>query len=233
MQPPSRYDSYSRQSYLRDCAATSTALDTFMQKALAVAPTPSDRAFALFYLVNSTSTPATRTARSARYPQALAASPTDVPALAGKAKAESRASVSTSQPSTILAVVSRAPSRASCTIRCLPIESIGRTARRNRSSDRRDNASALRSNGVEPDAAMTCSPSSGTAGGSVVQRRARHRDSTVLLMRDAYAWALHANGRDREALAEVHKALELVRFRGLTSITTPGLSPVPGNADVP
>ena len=51
-------------------------------------------------------------------------------------------------------------------------------------------------------------------------------------MRDAYAWALHANGRDSEALAEVQKALELGTRSALTHYHAGMINLSLGNADV-
>jgi tetratricopeptide (TPR) repeat protein len=169
--------SYARQSYLRELRGDIDGARTFMRQALDVAPSPSDRAFALFYLGELAFNSGDVNGALAQYRQALAASPTDIQALAGKAKAEA----ALGQHLTAI-----------------------------------DDYTA-EANGVEPDAAMTLfHVARGQAATALSNAERGITTRPFVAMRDAYAWALHANGRDNEALVEVQQALQLGTRSALT-----------------
>ena len=203
--------SYSRQSYLRELRGDIGGARTLMQKALDVAPSPSDRAFALFYLGELDFNNGDVNGALDRYRQALASSPTDIQALAGKAKAEAALGQHLTAIDDYTAVVSRAPEPGVVFEFGVFLESIGRTAEAQTQYGIVETTQKLfEANGVEPDATMTLfSIDRGKPAAALTSAARGITTRPFLVMHDAYAWALHANGRDREALTEVQKALEL------------------------
>ena len=193
--------SYARQSYLRELRGDISGARTLMQQALNVAPTPSDRAFALFYLGELDYNSGDVNAALTNYRRALAASPTDIQSLAGKAKAEAALGQHLTAIDDYTTVVSRAPEPGVVLEFGEFLQSIGRNEEAQSQYQIVDATQRLfEANGVEPEAnaerGMTTRP--------------------FLVMRDAYAWALHANGRDTEALTAVQQALALGTRSALT-----------------
>ena len=226
--------SYSRQSYLRELRGDVDGARTLMQKALDVAPTPFDRAFALFYLGELDFNNGDVNAALEHYRRALAASPTDIQALAGKAKAEAALGQHLTAIDDYTTVVSRAPEPGVVFEFGVFLESIGRTAEAQSQYRIVETTQELfAANGVEPDATMTLfSIDRGRPMAALSSAELGITTRPFFVMRDAYAWALHANGRDREALAEVHKALELGMRSALTHYHAGMINLALGNADV-
>jgi Flp pilus assembly protein TadD len=64
-------------------------------------------------------------------------------------------------------------------------------------------------NGVEPDSAATLFDADhGDPGAALADAQLGITTRPFLVMQDAYAWALHVNGRDAEALQASNAALE-------------------------
>jgi tetratricopeptide (TPR) repeat protein len=210
--------SYSRQSYLRELRGDVDGARALMQKALDVAPAPSDRAFALFYLGELDFNNGDANAALGRYRQALAASPTDIQALAGKAKAEAALGQHLTAIDDYTTVVSRAPEPGVVLEFGIFLESIGRTSEAQTQYQVVETTQQLfATNGVEPDATMTLfSIDRGQPAAALASAEQGIMTRPFFVMHDAYAWALHANGRDQEALVEVQKALELGTRSALT-----------------
>jgi tetratricopeptide (TPR) repeat protein len=210
--------SYARQSYLRELRGDIEGARTFMQQALDVAPTASDRAFALFYLGELDFNNGDANAALGRYRQALAASPTDIQSLAGKAKAEAALGQHLTAIDDYTTVVSRAPEPGVVLEFGQFLESIGRAADALAQYKIVDDTQRLfAANGVEPDATMTLfNIDRGQPAAALASAEQGIATRPFLVMRDAYAWALHANGRDTEALASVQQALALGTRSALT-----------------
>ncbi|MEO8693417.1 MAG: hypothetical protein ABI658_07855 [Acidimicrobiales bacterium] len=225
--------SYSRQSYLRELRGDTDGARTLMQKALDVAPTPSDRAFALFYLGELDFNNGDANAALGRYRQALSASPTDIQALAGKAKAEAALGQHLTAIDDYRAVVSRAPEPGVVLEFGIFLESIGRTAEAQTQYQVVETTQELfAANGVEPDATMTLfSIDRGEPVAALSSAERGIATRPFFVMHDAYAWALHANGRDQEALTEVRKALELGTRSALTHYHAGMINLALGRAD--
>ena len=203
--------SLARQSYLRELRGDMAGARTLMQQALDFAPTPSDRAFALFYLGELDFNSGDPNAALTHYRLALAASPTDVQALAGKAKAEAALGQHLTAIDDYTTVVARAPEPGVVLEFGELLQSIGRTAEAQAQYRIVEATQQLfEANGVEPDATPTLfyadhgQPASAlaNAGKGITTR-------PFLVMQDAYAWALHVNGRDAEALAAERTAGQL------------------------
>ena len=210
--------SYSRQSYLRELRGDIDGARTLMRQALDVAPTPSDRAFALFYLGELDFNAGDANGALALYRQALAASPTDVQSLAGKAKAEAALGQHLTAIDDYTTVVSRAPEPGLVFEFGVFLESIGRTAEARAQYEIVDTTQRLfEANGVEPDASMTLfHVARGQPAIALSNAERGIGTRPFVAMHDAYAWALHANGRDSEALVEVQRALQLGTRSALT-----------------
>ena len=225
--------SYSRQSYLRELRGDIDGARTLMQQALDVAPTGSDRAFALFYLGELDFNSGNVNGALDHYRRALAASPTDIQALAGKAKAEAALGQHLTAIDDYTAVVTRAPEPSVVLEFGTFLESIGRTAEARAQYQIVDATQRLfAANGVEPDATMTLFDVD--RGQPVAALASAERGITTrpfLAMRDAYGWALHANGRDTEALAAVHQALELGTRSAITHYHAGMINLALGNND--
>ncbi|TML16127.1 MAG: tetratricopeptide repeat protein [Actinobacteria bacterium] len=210
--------SYARQSYLRELRGDISGARTLMQQALNVAPTPSDRAFALFYLGELDYNSGDVNAALTNYRRALAASPTDIQSLAGKAKAEAALGQHLTAIDDYTTVVSRAPEPGVVLEFGEFLQSIGRTDEAQSQYQIVDATQRLlEANGVEPDATMTLFyVNRGQPATALANAERGITTRPFLVMRDAYAWALHANGRDTEALTAVQQALALGTRSALT-----------------
>ena len=210
--------SYSRQSYLRELRGDIDGARSLMQQALDVAPTPSDRAFALFYLGELDFNTGDVNGALDHYRQALAVSPTDIQSLAGKAKAEAALGQHLTAIDDYTTVVSRAPEPGVVLEFGQFLESIGKMDEAQAQYHIVDTTQKLfEANGVEPDATMTLFyVDRGQPAAALANAERGIQTRPFLVMRDAYAWALHANGRDTEALVAVQQALQLGTRSALT-----------------
>ena len=210
--------SYARQSYLRELRGDISGARTLIQQALNVAPTPSDRAFALFYLGELDYNSGDVNAALTNYRRALAASPTDIQSLAGKAKAEAALGQHLTAIDDYTTVVSRAPEPGVVLEFGEFLQSIGRNEEAQSQYQIVDATQRLfEANGVEPDATMTLFyVNRGQPATALANAERGITTRPFLVMRDAYAWALHANGRDAEALTAVQQALALGTRSALT-----------------
>ena len=225
--------SYARQSYLRELRGDLDGARRYMQQALNVAPTPSDRAFALFYLGELDYHAGDANAALARYREALAASPTDIQALAGKAKAEAALGQHLTALDDYAVVVARAPEPGLVIEYAEFLVSIGRTADAQVQYQVVDATRELfEANGVEPDATMTFFEIRRGNGRAALEGARRGVETRPFIaMHDAHAWALHANGRNTEALAAVNRALQLGTQSALTHYHAGMINLSLGNAD--
>jgi tetratricopeptide (TPR) repeat protein len=203
--------SFSRQSYLRELRGDTAGARTLMQQALNVAPTPADKAFALFYLGELLFNAGDANAALDNYREALAASPTDIQALAGKAKAEAALGQHLTAIDDYTAVVARAPEPGLVLEFGEFLQSIGRVADAKAQYDVVEATQRLfETNGVEPDATPTLfAADHGTPAAALANAEKGITTRPFVVMQDAYAWALHVNGRDAEALAALQPALQL------------------------
>jgi tetratricopeptide (TPR) repeat protein len=203
--------SFSRQSYLRELRGDLAGARSFMQQALNVAPTAADTAFALFYLGELNFNAGDANAALDNYREALAASPTDIQALAGKAKAEAALGQHLTAIDDYSAVVARAPEPGLVLEFGEFLQSIGRVADAKAQYDVVEATQRLfETNGVEPDATPTLfAADHGAPAAALANAEKGIQTRPFAVMQDAYAWALHANGRDAEALAALQPALQL------------------------
>lgn len=201
--------SLSRASYTWELRGDTVQATALMQQALDDAPTGSSRAFALFCLGELAFNSGDANTALAHYRAALDASPADAASLQGKAKAEAALGQHLTAIDDYAAVVRTTPEPSYLIEYGELLQSLGRTAQANDQYSVFAATQALfAANGVEPDADATLfeanhgEPERALASG---ERGIRSRPFVV--MNDAYAWALHVNGRDAEALTQIDKAL--------------------------
>ena len=203
--------SLSRSSYmweLRGDIAQATAL---MQRAYDVAPSPGDRAFTLFYLGELAFNDGDPNAALGYYNQAQAESPNDPAALAGKAKAEAALGQIETALDHYAELVGRAPEPSYVLEYGELLESVGRTDEANQQYDVFLATQQLfAANGVEPDSVATLFDADhGDPVKALADAETGIQTRPFLAMYDAYAWALHVNGRDAEALEAIETAMDL------------------------
>lgn len=203
--------SLARHSYLRELRGDLDGARQLMQQALDFAPTPSDRAFTLFQLGELDFNSGDPNTALDHYRQALAASPTDVQALAGKAKAEAALGQHLTAIDDYTTVVSRAPEPGLVLEFGEFLQSIGRTTEAQAQYKVVAATQLLfTANGVEPDATATLfAADHGQPSDALANARLGITTRPFLVMQDAYAWALHANGLDPQALDAIHTASQL------------------------
>lgn len=203
--------SLSRASYTWELRGDIDRARSLMQRALDDAPTAADRAFALVHLAGIDFDQGNPSAALDGYNQALAASPDDVAALAGKARAEAALGQIDTAIDHYDQVVARAPEPGYVVEYARLLESVGRTDDAAAQYAVFDATQALfAANGVEPDATATLADAERGDVDAALADAQRGIDSRPFLdMYDAQAWALHHAGRDDEALAAIDRALVL------------------------
>ncbi len=203
--------SLSRASYTWELRGDIDKATELMRRAFDDAPTPADRAFALFYLGELAFNAGDVNAALEYYNAAQAESPQDAASLAGKAKAEAALGQFETALFHYAELVARAPEPSYILEFGELLESLGRTTEAQQQYDVFAATQTLfEANGVEPDA----TPTLFYADHGDPQRALRDAQRAIdarpfLVMYDAYAWALHRNGRDAEALEAIGEAMEL------------------------
>jgi tetratricopeptide (TPR) repeat protein len=203
--------SLTRQSYLRELRGDVAGARSLMQQAFNVAPTAADKAFTLFYLGELDFNSGDPNAALERYREALSTSPTDIQALAGKAKAEAALGQHLTAIDDYEAVVARAPEPGLVLEFGEFLESTGRVAEAKAQYAVVEATQRLfEANGVEPDATPTLfAADHGLPTAALANAEKGIKTRPFAVMQDAHAWALHVNGRDAEALAALQPALQL------------------------
>lgn len=225
--------SYARQSYSRELRGDIDGARTLMRQALDVAPTANDRAYALFYLGELDFNSGDVNGALEYYRQSLAASPTDLQALAGKAKAEAALGQILTAIDDYTAVVTRAPEPSVVLAFGEFLESIGRHAEAQTQYQLLDATQrAFEANGEKPDATMTLFyVNRGQPATALANAERAMKNAPFVVIQDSYAWALHANGHHAEALAAVQQAMQLGTRSALTYYHAGMIQLSLGNAD--
>jgi tetratricopeptide (TPR) repeat protein len=203
--------SYSRASYLAELNGDVMLATTLMEQALEQAGTPTDRAFALTILGDLRFNAGDAGGALALYNQARTEEPEDAAALFGKARAEAALGQAETAVDHFSELVQMSPEPSYLIEYGEFLESLGRTAE---AAEQYAVVEVVQTlfveNGVESDAAPVLffadhgDPDRALSEAAVaIERR------PFLAMYDAYAWALHVNGRDAEALVASEQALQL------------------------
>ena len=201
--------SLSRASYTWELRGDVEQATELMQQALDDAPTGSNRAFALFCLGELKLNSGDPNAALTYYRAALDAAPGDSASLQGKAKAEAALGQNLTAIDDYATVVGQAPEPSYLIEYGELLESLGRTAEAHEQYDVFAATQTLfAANGVEQDADATLFYADhGDPARALESAERGMRSRPFVAMHDAYAWALHVNGRDAEALAQSDKAL--------------------------
>jgi len=201
--------SLARASYTWELRGDIEQATALMQHALDDAPTGANRAFAEFCLGELAFNSGDANAALGHYRAALDASPGDSAALRGKAKAEAALGQFLTATADYATVVEQTPEPSYLIEYGELLQSLGRT-------DEAEQQYAVfaatqrlfAANGVEPDADATLFYADHGDPAQALESAERGiRTRPFVVMHDAYAWALHVNGRDAEALAEADAAL--------------------------
>lgn len=203
--------SFARESYIWELRGNTELATRFMESALEAAPTPADESFALFQLGELAFNQGDPEAALDLYNEARARTPDDLSALAGKAKAEAALGQVETALDHYAQLVQRAPEPGYLAAYGELAQSLGRDALAAEQYAVVSATQALfEANGVEPDAGPVLflaehgDPIEALSAAEVgIEAR------PFLAMYDAYAWALHKNGRNDEALVAIEEALSL------------------------
>jgi tetratricopeptide (TPR) repeat protein len=203
--------SLSRASYTWELRGDIPKATALMQRALDDASTASNRAFANVFLGELAFNAGDPDTALRFAIDALAASPDDPAALAGRAKAEAALGQYETALDHYAAVIDRAPEPTYLIEYGELLQFLGRDDEARVQYDLFGTVQQLFSaNGVEPDAGPTLFIANhGDPTQALADAEAGIRTRPFIVMHDAYAWALHRNGRDTEALVEVGKAMQL------------------------
>jgi tetratricopeptide (TPR) repeat protein len=203
--------SLARASYLRELRGNTDEARRLMQRALDDAATASNRAFVRVHLGGLAADQGDAAGALYQYAMALSASPTDIAALAGKARAEAALGQVETAVEDYATVVARAPEPSYLIEYARLLESLGRTAA---ADDQYRVVQAtqqlFRANGVEPDASETLlEVDRGDIAKALADAERGIATRPFLVMFDAQAWALHAAGRHTEAMVAIERAKSL------------------------
>jgi tetratricopeptide (TPR) repeat protein len=204
--------SLTRASYtweLRGELATATGL---MQRAFDDAPTPAGRAFALVHLGQLAFNAGDPATALSHHLAALEAAPSDVAALAGRARSEAALGQIETALDHYAEVVDRAPEPGYIVEYADLLRAHGRHAEAASQYELFSTVQRLfADSGVQPDstAALFEAEHGRHPSRALMIAEANIDANPFVDAYDAYAWALHHNGRDAEARAAIEQALEL------------------------
>lgn len=203
--------SLARVSYVWELRGDLERARSFMTRALDIAATDSDRAFARYYLGELSFNAGDPAAALVEYQAGLAADRSYAPLLEGRAKAQAALGHTDAAVADYQALVERAPQPSYVVAFGELLDSLGRSAEATDQYELFAVETALfRANGVTLDADQALFfADHGDAVAALEAAEAGITSRGFLDMADAYAWALHVNGRDAEAQAWSNKALAL------------------------
>ncbi len=202
---------FTRSEYVFELHGEIAAATTAMRRALDDATSPADRAFAHYYLGELAFNAGDPAAALAENEAGLAIDPTYSALRQGKARAEAALGRTDAAVADYLKVVSEVPQPQYVVEAGELLQSLGRDREAQQQFTVFGTEVALfQANGVTLDTDPTLfyadhsDPAKALAFGE-----AGLRIRPFIEMEDAYAWALHANGRDAEAQAHMAKAMAL------------------------
>ena len=202
-------DAEARLSYAAELRGKIAAAETFMRLALTHAITPSDAAFARYYLGELALTSGRPRRALHHYDAGLLNDPTYAALREGRAKAEAALGRTAAALHDFAVVVGEVPQPTYVLEYGRLLQSLGRTAAARMQYDVfRAEEKLFVANGVTLDTDQTLFEADhGDPQLAVATGRAALRTRPFLESYDAYAWALHRVGRNRAALAAADRAL--------------------------
>jgi tetratricopeptide (TPR) repeat protein len=203
--------SYTRASYLFELRGDLRGARYAMRRALAIAYSADDRAFAYFQLGELAWNSGRVAAAGRLYRAGLAADPTYVPLLYGRAKVEAATGHARRAIRDFQTVVDRYPSPTYVIEYADLLESLARGHRASRQRDLlRAQERIFRAAGVDLDLEMALYDADhGRAAAALGSARRAFKQRRGVFVEDALAWAMHANGRDRAALRHAEHAARI------------------------
>jgi tetratricopeptide (TPR) repeat protein len=205
-------DSFARASYQRELRGDIDGARELLQRAADDAASPANQAFSHYYLGELEWNNGDRAAARRSYDAALAADPAYLPALAGQAKTLAAAGDVTAALSLYREAVQEQPQPAYVVELGELLEASGQNKAAQEQYDVvRATEQLFAAQGANVDLELALFEADhGTAASALTYATAAYRarpDS--VLTEDAYAWALHRSGRDREALVVARRAARL------------------------
>jgi tetratricopeptide (TPR) repeat protein len=203
--------SYTRVSYTYELRGNLAGARYAMRRALDVAYSSDDRAFALFQLGELAWNAGDLDAASRLYGQGLREAPDFIPPLDGRAKVEAARGETAKALRDYRTVVQRFPSPVYVSEYVDLLTSLGRHRQASRQDQLiRAQQRILRAAGVNLDLELALYDATHGRPEQALKAAARawHARRSVFV-EDAYAWALHVNGRDRAALTHARGAARL------------------------
>ncbi|MDP3713657.1 MAG: tetratricopeptide repeat protein [Mycobacteriales bacterium] len=203
-------DAYARLSYVLELRGDVAQAKAAMEQAREDAVAPADQAFASQYLGELAWASGDLTAAKAAYDRALAADPSYLPSLAGRAKVLAAQGDPTAALADYREVVSRLPAPQYVTELGELLEATGQTpAAQQQYSVVRATQQLFAAAGADVDTELAVFEADhGTPAAAVASAAAAYRSRPhAVYVQDAYAWALHAAGRSREALPIAKQAV--------------------------
>lgn len=203
--------SYTRVSYSYELRGNLEGARYAMRRALDAAYSADDRAFALFQLGELAWNAGRLTAAARLYDKGLSEAPSYVPLLYGRAKVEAARGDTKQALHDYRSVIQRFPSPAYVAEYADLLTSVGRHHEARRQDDLIAAQQRLfRAAGVNLDLEIALYDATHGRPQQALEAAARAWEKRrSVFVEDAYAWALHVNGRDGAALAHAREAARL------------------------
>jgi tetratricopeptide (TPR) repeat protein len=205
-------DSFARASYQRELRGDVSGARELLLRASDDAPGSADKAFSLYYLGELAWNNGDRTGARRAYDEALAADPTYLPALTGQARTLAAAGDRTAALSLFREAAQEQPQPAYLVELGELLEASGQKQAAGEQYDVvRATEQLFAASGANVDLELALFEADhGTPAQALRYAAAAHRDRPEsILVQDAYGWALHKAGRDREALVQARRATRL------------------------
>ncbi|MFE3111462.1 tetratricopeptide repeat protein [Kitasatospora indigofera] len=203
--------SLARASYTWELRGDTAAATATMKRALDDANTPADRSFTLYHLSQLALDSGDPTTALAHAEAGLRAAPGTASLLEVKAKAEAARGDSADAVADLQRAVTQVPQPEYVLELGELLQSVGRTTEAEQQYQvfrAQQKLFAANDVALDTDAALfEADHGDPRAALAIAEQGLRTRP--FLEMHDAYAWALHVNGRDQEALAQSDEALSL------------------------
>ena len=203
-------DSFSRASYALELQGDVDGARAALERALGVAQAPADQAFVDYYLGELAWNSGDTAAAARSYDDALTADPAYVPPLAGRARAKAARGDVEGALADYRAAVARQPQPGTLVELGELLEANGRTDEAEQQyAVVRATQQLYAASGqvVDAELALFEADHGDPAAAVRLAERAHTARPDSIIAQDAYAWALHAAGRDREALPLARAAL--------------------------
>lgn len=202
---------FARASYTWELRGDIASARAALQRALQDAGTPADTAFARYYLGELAWNSGDRAGAGEQYAAGLAADPSYLPLVAGRAKVAATRGQTEAAIRDYTTVISRVPQPLYVIELGELYQSLGRRQDAARSYELvRAEERLFTANGVNVDLELALFEADhGDPAVGLRAARAEWGRRQSVFVADALGWALHATGRDREALGYARTALRL------------------------